>query len=43
MNVNTVTVTIKGTKYYFDGNDLISAEREAIEFLTELSKSKGVF
>ena len=38
MNEHTVTVTIKGAEYYFNGNELISPEQEAILFLKEADK-----
>ena len=43
MNSETVTITIKGVPHYFNGNELISAERQAIEFLQSLSESKEEF
>lgn len=43
MNANTITLTIKGVEHYFNGNDLISPEREAIEFLIKLTESKEEF
>lgn len=43
MNANTVTVTIKGVDHYFNGNDLISPEREAIEFLIKAAEDKEEF
>tara|TARA_R110002033_G_scaffold25265_4_gene58635 strand:+ start:1554 stop:1685 length:132 start_codon:yes stop_codon:yes gene_type:complete len=43
MNSDTVTIIIKGIKHYFNGNDLISPEREAIEYLTKLAEDKEEF
>ena len=43
MNADTVTVIIKGTSYYFNGDDLISPERESIEFLIKLAEGKEEF
>jgi len=38
MNSETVTVTIKGVKHYFSGDELTSAEQEAIIFLKSIEK-----
>tara|TARA_R110002020_G_scaffold475890_1_gene713792 strand:+ start:44992 stop:45123 length:132 start_codon:yes stop_codon:yes gene_type:complete len=43
MDENTVTITIKGVEHYFNGNELISPEREAIEFLQKLAEDKEEF
>ena len=43
MDKGTVTVTIKGVPHYFNGNELISAEQEAIEFLKSQDESKREF
>ena len=43
MNELTVTVTIKGVPYYFNGDELTSPEQQAILFLKELDKEKEVF
>ena len=38
MNSATVTVTVKGVPFYFDGDDLTSPEQQAILFLKETDK-----
>lgn len=38
MNSETITVTVKGVKHYFSGNELTSAEQEAIMFLKSIEK-----
>lgn len=43
MNERTITITVKGVEHYFNGNELISPEREAIEFLQNLAKEKEEF
>jgi len=43
MNENTITITVKGVEHYFNGNELISPEREAIEFLNKLAEDKEEF
>ena len=43
MNSETVTVTVKGVKHYFSGNELTSAEQEAIMFLQKQDKDKREF
>ena len=43
MNSETVTVIIKGVKRYFNGDDLTSAEQEAIIFLQKQDEDKREF
>jgi hypothetical protein len=43
MDAETVTVTIKGVKHFFTGDELTSPEQQAILFLQQLSEEKGVF
>ena len=43
MNADTITIIIKGVEYYFNGDDLISPEREAIEYLTKFAEDKEEF
>ena len=43
MNSETVTVTIKGVKHYFSGDELTSAEQEAIMFLKKQDEDKREF
>lgn len=43
MDASTVTITIKGVEYYFNGDELTSAEQQAILFLKELDKEKEPF
>ncbi len=43
MNSETVTITFKGVKHYFSGNELISAEQEAIIFLQKQDKDNREF
>ncbi len=38
MNIRTVTVIIKGVPHYFSGDDLTSAEQQAILFLKSIEK-----
>ena len=38
MNSTTVTVTVKGVPFYFDGDELTSPEQQAILFLKEIDK-----
>ena len=43
MNGETIIITIKGVKHYFNGDELISPEQEAILFLKWLDKDKREF
>lgn len=43
MNSETITVTVKGVKYYFNGDELTSSTQEAILFLLELDKQEREF
>ena len=43
MNSETVTITFKGVKHYFSGNELISAEQQAIMFLQKQDEDKRGF
>jgi len=43
MNEETVTVTIKGVKYVFDGDVITSSIQEAILFLLERDKKEREF
>jgi len=43
MSADTVTVTIKGVPYYFNGDELTSPMQEAALFLIEKDKEEGVF
>lgn len=43
MEESTVTVTIKGKPYYFNGDELTSAGRKAIEFLEQQVKNEVIF
>ena len=43
MNEETVTVTIKGVKYFFNGDVITSSIQEAILFLLELDKKEREF
>tara|TARA_R100000541_G_scaffold36862_1_gene44892 strand:- start:1078 stop:1209 length:132 start_codon:yes stop_codon:yes gene_type:complete len=43
MNSETVTVIIKGVKHYFNGDELTSAEQEAIIFLQKQDEDKREF
>lgn len=43
MNENTVTVIIKGVPHYFNGDEVTSAEQEAILFLQLLDSEKREF
>lgn len=42
MDESTVTVTIKGIPYYFNGDELTSPEQQAILFLKEEDKKSEV-
>ena len=42
MDSETITITIKGIPYYFNGDELTSPEHEAIEFL-EKAREDGLF
>ena len=43
MSEETVTVTIKGVKHFFHGNELISATQEAISFLIKIADEEVEF
>tara|TARA_R110002096_G_scaffold66306_1_gene161376 strand:- start:29933 stop:30064 length:132 start_codon:yes stop_codon:yes gene_type:complete len=43
MDESTVTVTIKGKPYYFNGDEITSPEQEAILFLMEIDKEQRAF
>jgi hypothetical protein len=43
MEESTVTVTIKGKPYYFNGDELTSAGRKAIDFIEEQIKDEVIF
>lgn len=38
MDANTITVTVKGVKHYFTGDELTSPEQQAILFLKQIDK-----
>ena len=38
MDSETITVTVEGVPHYFNGDELTSAERKAIDFLEEQIK-----
>ncbi len=38
MNSETITVTVKGVKHFFHGDDLTSPEQQAILFLKSIEK-----
>ena len=38
MDSETITVTVKGVKYYFNGDELTSPEQQAILFLRQIEK-----
>ncbi len=38
MNSQTITVTVKGIKHYFNGDELTSPEQQAIIFLKSINK-----
>jgi hypothetical protein len=38
MDSETITVTVKGVKYYFNGDYLTSPEQQAILFLRQIEK-----
>ena len=43
MEKDTVTVTIKGKPYYFNGDELTSAGRKAIDFIEKQIKDEVIF
>jgi len=43
MDSETVVITIKGVKHYFNGNELISPIREALIFLGSLAENEELF
>ena len=43
MDSETVVITIKGVKHYFNGDELISPMQEAILFMNELAKKEELF
>ena len=43
MNEETITVTVKGVKHYFNGDAITSAKQQAILFLMELDKEERAF
>ena len=38
MNSETIVITVKGVKHYFNGDELTSPEQQAILFLKEIDK-----
>ena len=42
MDESTVTVTVKGIPYYFNGDELTSPEQQAILFLSEIDEIRSV-
>jgi hypothetical protein len=43
MDSNTITVTVKGVPFYFQGDELTSATQQAILFLNELDAQEREF
>jgi len=43
MNSETVTIVIKGVKFYFNGDALTSPTQEAISFLIKIADKEVVF
>ena len=43
MSEDTVTVTIKGVPHYFNGDEITSAGRKAIDFIEEQIKDEVLF
>jgi len=43
MSSETITVTVKGVKHYFYGDELTSAEQQAIVFLQKQDEDKREF
>ncbi len=42
MNSETITITVKGVKHYFSGDELTSPTQQAILFLRDLSKVEEI-
>tara|TARA_R110002020_G_scaffold467655_1_gene691358 strand:+ start:2060 stop:2191 length:132 start_codon:yes stop_codon:yes gene_type:complete len=43
MSEETIIITVKGVKHYFNGNELISPAREAMCFLEALALEEELF
>lgn len=43
MNSETIVITVKGVKHYFNGDELTSPAQQAILFLRDLSASEELF
>ena len=43
MDAETITITIKGVPYYFNGDELTSPEHDAIEFLKAVREDNALY